>query len=150
VLRDGEVEVHFLYPPEPTVLHQQWREVFPDADFLVMLGEEKKIQKADLLWLADAPGLTPLIPYEQAFARLNARFNTTPGEVVMWISHSYPFEDGNGRTDRLPAFRLPILPENPRLNDWEAVHGTAFLTGDTITGLSKLDGKRSPPPPGDG
>ena len=54
VLRDGEVEVHFLYPPEPAALHQQWPEVFPDADFLVMLGEEKKIQKADLLWLTDA------------------------------------------------------------------------------------------------
>lgn len=57
VLRDGEAVVHFLYPPEPTVLHQQWPEVFPDAVFWVMLGEEKKIQKADLCWLADAPGL---------------------------------------------------------------------------------------------
>lgn len=145
VLRDGEAGVHFLYPPEPTVLHQQWPEVFPDADLLVMLGEEKKIQKADLCWLADAPGLAPLTPYEQAFAQLDARLHTTPGEVAMWISHTSPFEDGNGRTDRLPAFRLPILPENPRLNDWEAVHGTVFLTGDTITGLSKLHDLFFPP-----
>jgi hypothetical protein len=47
VLRDDEAGVHFLYPPEPAALHQQWPEVFPDADFLVMLGEEKKIQKAE-------------------------------------------------------------------------------------------------------
>ncbi len=146
VLKNDKTEVHFLYPPNPAALQQQWPNDFPpDAGFWVMLEPAITIQKADLCWLADAPGLAPLTPYEQAFAQLDARLHTTPGEVAMWISHTSPFEDGNGRTDRLPAFRLPILPENPHLNDWEAVHGTAFLTGDTITGLSKLHDLFFPP-----
>jgi hypothetical protein len=101
------------------------------------------IQKTDLLWLVDAPGPhgpLPLIPYEQAFAQQDARLHTTPGEVAMWISHTYPFADGNDRTDRLLAYRLPVLPDDPKLRDEAAVHGTSFLTEDDRTALSKLRG----------
>jgi len=143
VLRDGEAKVHVLCPPDPAALHQQWPDDFPDAGFYVMLEPAITIRKADLLWLADAPGPhgpLPLIPYEQAFARLNDRFNTTPGEVAMWISHTYPFADGNDRTDRLLAYRLPVLPDDPKLRDEVAVHGTSFLTEDDRTALSKLRG----------
>jgi len=81
-----------------------------------------------------------LVPFESAFARLRERFpDTTPGEVVMWVSNSYPFADGADREDVLPAYRRAVLPDDPEERSAAAVHGTAFLIGDTTSSLLKFD-----------
>lgn len=80
-----------------------------------------------------------LVPFKSAFARLRERFpDTTPGEVVMWVSHSYPFAEGADREDVLPAYRRAMLPDDPEERSAVAVHGTEFLTGDTASSLYKI------------
>ena len=87
-----------------------------------------------------------LVPFEKAFARLRERFpDTTVGEVVMWISHSYPFANDEDREDVLPAYRCSLLPDDPEERDWAAVHGSAFLTGDTISSIHKIHDLFFPP-----
>ena len=87
-----------------------------------------------------------LVPFDKAFARLRERFpDTTVGEVVMWISHSYPFANDEDREDVLPAYRCSLLPDDPEERDWAAVHGSAFLTGDTISSIHKIHDLFFPP-----
>lgn len=94
----------------------------------------------------DTPKRLQLVPFEKAFARLRERFpDTTVGEVVMWISHSYPFANDEDREDVLPAYRCSLLPDDPEERDWAAVHGSAFLTGDTISSIHKIHDLFFPP-----
>lgn len=81
-----------------------------------------------------------LLPFEVAFEKLRERFpDTTLGEVVMWVSHSYPFsDDADRREDVLPAYRRAMLPDDPDERSAVAVHGTEFLTGDTASSLYKI------------
>jgi len=65
LIRDGEVESNYLFPPDTAALRQQWPNLFPSCDFFFALTRWNRVRVEDLYWrddlqLSKAAGTTPM------------------------------------------------------------------------------------------